>query len=308
MIRKEFIRKSLWAAAGAAILPPFPARVFPDTGERVTILYTNDTHSRVDPFPENAMRHAGEGGMTRRASLIRSIRGTSPATLLLDAGDLFYGTPWFELYGGRVELRLMSEMRYDAMCLGEHELINGPDGFADVASEAEFPILCANYRVRETPLASHVQPYTVVDRGGIRFGIFGIGVRPFGLLDRDQYGGLLYGDPFTWAGRLAEFLRNSRRCDYVICLSHLGYRNRNGEPDDRGIASSVAGIDLIIGGHSHTFLDEPAALTSPAGERTLVTQAGHSGLLLGRIDLLRAEDGTMQAVTGGSYAIGSEEG
>jgi len=296
MNRKKFLKTGFGVGAGL-LLPGGVRNTLLRRPVELSILYTNDTHSRIDPFPENAIEHAGMGGMTRRGSLITAIRQTGVDTLLLDAGDIFNGTPWFQYHQGRVELKLMSQMGYDASALGEHELINGPEGFAEVAGEADFPFLCANYRVRGTALEPFVRQFVIRERGGFRIGIFGLGVNFYGLLNPEQYGEIRYGDPFGWAQRIADHLRGAGRCDYVICLSHLGFEQPDNEPDDCKLAREVKGIDLIIGGHTHTFMDHPVSIIRPDGERTLVTQAGHSGLRLGRIDLSREEEGRPVVVT-----------
>lgn len=306
MRRKEFIKNSLLLTAGS-IYAGLPATASPMSQPReITILYTNDTHSRINPFPSNAIEHAGMGGISQRSTLVKKIRQKSPNTLLLDAGDVFQGTPWFHLFGGRKDLELMSMMGYDAMCLGNHEFDNGLDGFAEVADAADFPILCANYRVKDTPMAPFVQQFTVCEKVGIRIGIFGLGIRLNGLVRPELYGNVRYANPIIWADRLADHLRTQRRCDYIICLSHLGYRYEDERIDDLKLASSVNGIDLIIGGHTHTFLDAPDIVRSPDGGETVVTQAGHSGIRLGRIDVELDDNGTISGMDAWHYRVEGE--
>ncbi len=271
---------------------------------QVSILYTNDTHSRIDPIPANAREYAGLGGISRRATLVRRIRRQSSYTLLLDAGDVFQGTPWFDMYGGEKDFQLMSKMGYDAICLGNHEFDNGLDGFAEVAPAAEFSILCANYRVQGTPMNPYIKQFIVREKGGVRFGIFGLGIRLRGLVEPKLYGDIRFGNPVAWAEVLVENLRESHQCNYIICLSHLGYHYDDERMDDRKLASRVDGIDLIIGGHTHTFMDKPEEVRTANGGITLVTQAGHSGIKLGRIDLNLNNYGDIEHVIASQYTVG----
>ncbi|MEX0769152.1 MAG: metallophosphatase [Balneolaceae bacterium] len=312
MDRLQFIKKSLaFTVSGWAGLSGFASR--PTVGNEsagagtISLLYTNDTHSRIDPFSDHAVEHAGLGGMTRRATLVNRIRSSEKHTLLLDAGDVFHGTPWFHLFGGRRSFELMSKMGYDAMCLGEHEFINGLEGFAEVAPAAEFPFLCANYYVSNTPMTPFVEKYAVRDFDGFRIGIFGLGINPEGLVKKELYGSVRYRDPVVWARGMVSSLTTYHDCDYIICLSHLGYRYEDQRIDDRKLASQVDGINLIIGGHSHTFLDRPERIISPNGSPTLVTQAGHSGIRLGRIDLSLNDSGEVGEMISYQYTIGPEE-
>lgn len=283
--RKTFLRQALTVSAGTMLAG---SSLFPrHTSEnKLTILYTNDTHARLDPFPDNAREFAGLGGIARRANLVKEIRQREKHVLLLDAGDVFQGTPWFDVYGGEVDLRLMSEMKYDAMAVGNHEFDNGLQAFADVASKAEFPILAANYGTRNTPLNNVVRRFFTREMAGIKIGFFGLGIGLDGVVDPKLYGAVRSRDPEIWANGMVRSLREFHNCDFVICLSHLGYNyDDTRRMDDVTIASKVTGIDLIIGGHTHTFLDRPEIITNPSGSHTRVTQMGHSGIRLGRIDI-----------------------
>lgn len=306
MKRQDFIKQSFFLTAGSLFAVNAFSRGLSVPAEKVTIMYTNDTHARIDPIPSNAVEHAGLGGVARRATLINHIRKDSPNNLLFDAGDVFQGTPWFNVFGGEKDFRLMSKMGYDAMCLGNHEFDNGLDGFAEVAPAAKFPILCANYRVQNTPMGPFVRQFMVRERAGLRVGIFGLGIRLRGLVQPGLYGDIRYANPVAWADRLVEHLRETHRCNYIICLSHLGYHYEEDRIDDRKLASQVNGIDLIIGGHTHTFLDQPESITTPEGGLTLVTQAGHSGIRLGRIDLNLNEFGDLENVIAHQYTIGND--
>lgn len=285
MDRKTFLRQAFTLGAGTMLAgSSLFSRNTPDNN--LTILYTNDTHARLDPFPDNATQFAGLGGIARRANLVKQIRKREKNVLLFDAGDVFQGTPWFDVYGGEVDLKLMSEMNYDAMAVGNHEFDNGLQAFADAASKAEFPILAANYGTRNTPLSNVIRRFFVKETAGIKIGIFGLGIGLGGVVDPKLYGAVRSRDPEIWANGMVRSLREFHNCDLVICLSHLGFRYDDpGRIDDVTLASKVNGIDLIIGGHTHTFLDRPEVKTNPSGSQTIVTQMGHSGIRLGRIDL-----------------------
>lgn len=292
MDRRDFLKKGLALGAGTALSLNSMMKLFESRhAVNLTILYTNDTHARLDPFPVNATEHAGLGGIARRATLVEQIRREKENVLLLDAGDIFQGTPWFNVYGGKVDLELMSKMGYDATTIGNHEFDNGLQGFADVAPAADFPFLCANYEVKDTPMNPFVQRFMVKEVGGLRIGIFGLGIQLDGNVRKELYDGVLYRDPVIWANGIARSLKEFQKCDMVICLSHLGYHYNDNRIDDRKLASRVDGVDLIIGGHTHTFLNEPELIYTPGGGKTLVTQAGHSGIVLGRLDLFFDDSG-----------------
>lgn len=303
--RKEFLKQASLLSAGVMIPGPFGSLVTERfSGPSLTILYTNDTHARLDPFPQNAREFAGLGGIAERASLVKKIRSQNRNVLLLDAGDVFQGTPWFDVYGGAVDLKLMTEMNYDAMAIGNHEFDRGPDGFAEAAQKAGFPILASNYFVRDTPLNPFVQRQLIKDFDGFRVGIFGLGIRLQGVVDRKLYGGVRYFDPVQVSQRMVHSLRENHRCDYVICLSHLGYHYDDERIDDQKIAKQISGIDLIIGGHTHTFLDAPVEVENPSGNKTLITQMGHSGVRLGRLDVTPSNNDSSPIVSNQFYTIG----
>lgn len=327
MNRNRFIKNSLLAFAGgvaagpvsvvaasAGIVPgkaTVPSKEMTDTSglpyaqvsPELVILYTNDTHSRIDPFPENSLNYAGMGGVSRRAALIRQIRASTPHILLLDAGGIFQGSAWYQMYGGERSIELMNMMGYDAACPGEQEFTQGVDGFLAAARSAEFPFVCANYETSNSDLANLLQEYIVREFNGIRVGILGLGIRLEGLMSPSQVEGITYQDPVARALDVVDTLKNEQECDYIICLSHLGYHYENEQIDDRKLASRVSGIDLIIGGHTHTFLEEPEPVANPDGELTLVTQAGHSGLQLGRIDLVSDGDGGVDSIAARQYNV-----
>jgi 5'-nucleotidase len=220
----------------------------------LTLLHTNDTHARHDPFPSSSFHHAGLGGVLRRARLIDSVRSEGHPVMLLDAGDLFQGTPWFDAFDGELEMRMMAALGYDAVALGNHEFDLGTDGFAAAANGSALTFLCANYDFGNSAMAPFIRPFVVRDiPGGIRVGIFGLGIPFDGNVAPARHHGVLSRDPYHKARVTAEHLRKVAGCDLVIALSHLGYAYPDRRPQDLGLAGSVEGIDLIIGGHTHTF-------------------------------------------------------
>jgi 5'-nucleotidase len=266
---------------GRAVTGPFqPDRI------DLTILYTNDTHSSVQPGPQ------GEGGLARRAAVINKIRRKVPHTLLLDAGDVFQGTPWFQRFGGGFQFRMMSKMGYQAMVLGNHEFDHGMETLADaIRQEDNFPLLAANYDVSDTPLNGLIQPFTVLEYDSARVGVFGLGIALDGLVDDSKWKGLRVRNPITVARGMVRSLRTYKECDVVIALSHLGYDYpQSQQTSDRLIARRVEGIDLIIGGHTHTELERPERVEHSSGWVTTITQAGSNGTRIGRLDVQMLKD------------------
>ena len=267
--------------------------------EKITILHTNDVHSHIDPFPDNDPKWAGLGGVARRSALIRKIRAEEKNVLLLDVGDIFQGTPYFNMYGGELEFKMMSEMGYDASTIGNHDFDNGLDGLVRQLPHATFPFLCANYDFTDTPMHDKTIPYKVFTRSGIAIGVFGLGIELRGLVDQKLYGKTIYQDPIEKAAFMAHKLKKEMKCDIVICLSHLGYKYKEEKISDAELAKQSLNIDLILGGHTHTFLDEPVRLRNRHDKEIIVAQVGWAGIKLGRIDFY------VEKNSGRSEAIGS---
>jgi 5'-nucleotidase len=283
--RREFIRRG---ALGAGLLVsgafPFEALAGHRASIDLTILHTNDVHSRLEPFEADSGKLAGQGGVAARAAIIDGIRRDTPNVLLLDAGDIFQGTPYFNLYKGEPEIRAMTMMGYDAVTMGNHDFDLGVDGFARQLVHARFPVLTANYEFTGTPLEGRTQPWTVIKKAGLRIGVFGIGIELKGLVPDDLYGKTVYLEPLRIAQQTADHLRKKEHCDLVICLSHLGYSYESRKVSDLVLAKETRGIDLIIGGHTHTFLDEPTIIKNADEKPVIVNQVGWGGVRLGRID------------------------
>ena len=287
MKRRTFIKNigatSLLLGAGAWSTLSMKAN---STLKQITILHTNDTHSHIDPLPANDPLRPNKGGAARRAALINQIRTENPNTLLFDAGDIFQGTPYFNFYGGELEFKIMSMLKYDAATFGNHDFDNGVEGLVAQLPHATFEFINANYDVSNTALAGHVKPYKIYNVAGINIGVYGLGVELEGLVNKRQYGETVYLNPIEIAQDMEHKLHNEEQCDLIICLSHLGYDYLDNplKVSDLKVAAQTSHTDLIIGGHTHTFLDKPTLVTNKSGKTTLVNQVGCYGINLGRID------------------------
>lgn len=301
--RRDFLKKGVIAGTGLLAGPLLADDLYAQPrAKKITILHTNDMHSRIEPFPDDGGSYSNLGGMARRATLIQQIRQEESHVLLLDAGDIFQGTPYFNFYGGELEFKLMSKMGYEVATLGNHEFDNGIKGFVDQLPHAEFSFVNANYDFAGTPLKKQILPYKIIRKGGIKVGIFGLGIELSGLVAAANFGPIRYQDPVAVAREMVEELR-ARNCDLIICLSHIGYSYKSAKIDDLKLARQVEGIDLIIGGHTHTFLDAPTEVPGPSGHRTLVNQVGWSGIKLGRVDFEWSKAQQINQVTANSIAI-----
>jgi 5'-nucleotidase len=279
--RRTFLTTS---AAFGVTLAGFPRELLKASAADtiITILHTNDTHSQIDPLPANDA-NAGKGGVARRATVVKRVRKENPNTLLVDAGDVLQGTPYFNFYKGEVEYKAMSAIGYDVGTLGNHEFDNGVEALAKALTFANFDIVSANYDVKGTVLEQRVKRYVVKTLAGIRVGLFGLGVSPVALITPDNFKGVTYIDPVIAARDVVKKLREDERCALVVCMSHLGY-NADAKSGDSFVASQVDGIDFIASGHTHTFMKEPVTQTQPCGAKTTIFQVGKSGIYVGRVD------------------------
>lgn len=251
---------------------------------KITILHTNDMHSRILPFPKGT-KYEGLGGMAKRASLIKKIRSEEKNVLLLDSGDIFQGTPFFNEFGGELELKLMSEMGYDASTLGNHDFDAGIDGLIKQLPNAKFPFLNVNYSFENTALDGKIDQYKIIEKENVRIGIFGVGVALEGLVPDKLCKGIVYNPPIEIANAIAKKLKEEMNCHFVICLSHLGYEYASDKVSDITLAKNSENIDLILGGHTHTFLDEPVTINNLNNQGVTINQVGWAGIQLGRLDI-----------------------
>ena len=246
--------------------------------DHLTILHTNDTHSQVEP------KSSDLGGYARRMGLINQERQKDPNLLLVDAGDFCQGTPYFNVYKGRVEIDAMNRMGYDVATLGNHEFDNGVDTLAAVLKTARFPIVCANYDFTGTALEGIVKPYVILRRGGLKIGVFGLGCDPKGLISDKNFLPIQYKEPYAVAQEMADLLR-AKRCDLVVCLSHMGTCGKAPEDAcDTTMVSQTRGIDVVIGGHTHKLYDH-LRIANLDGDSIPVSQMAKSGVYLGKVVL-----------------------
>lgn len=281
MNRRIFIRQSGFASLGTALQLKGLAHEKPN---RLTILHTNDVHSRLDPFPMDGSINAGKGGIAARAALIQKIRTEEEHVLLLDAGDIFQGTPYFNIFKGEPEMKAMNQMGYDAGIMGNHDFDAGMEIFSNQwKTHGRFDILMCNYGFAQTPMEYLYKPYKIFRKGELRIGVTGVGIELEGLVPEVLYGKTIYQDPVSSANRVASQLKKEG-CDLIICISHLGDRYGDPKISDEVFAKSSEHIDLIIGGHTHRFFDKPREYTNNLGKKVIVNQVGWGGLQLGRLD------------------------
>ena len=285
MQRRKFLKNSLYGslALGSALNN---YSCDSENFKKITILHTNDVHSHIEPFSKDHSEFPNRGGFERRSTILNSIRSKNPNTLLLDAGDIFQGTPYFNFYNGELEFKLMSLLKYDAVTIGNHDFDNGITGLNEQMPNASFDFLISNYDFKNTVLDGKTSDYKIYTKSGIKIGVFGLGIELEGLVTKELYRETKYLDPIDIAQDVAKKLKNEEKCDLIICLSHLGYKYDNlpNRVCDYNLAKKTKGIDLIIGGHTHTFMNEPIILKNQISKDVLVNQVGCFGLFLGQID------------------------
>jgi len=309
MDRRDFLA-ALGAAATAGTLLKGAGTPVEAASGRLTLLHTNDTHSHIEPFGPGNGALSGKGGMARRATFVKRLRAEVGASLLLDAGDTFQGTPFFNRYKGRLDYQLMRMVGYDATTLGNHDFDNGVEMLVDAMESMErlqhrnppFAFLNCNFDFKGAPsLEKRMRPFMVRDFPGIRVGVTGVGVAFAGLVAPKNHEGVGWRDPYESLRPVVKHLRETEKVDLVVVLSHLGYQNLDGTHDDLRLPGQVPGVDAVIGGHSHTFLDTPTRLPQATGE-TLVFQVGFGGVNLGRMDFA-VHGGEVRAASGASMAV-----
>ena len=252
--------------------------------KQLVILHTNDTHSCIQPLSKNLADtlFAGRGGYLRRIAMLEEERAKYPDLLLFDSGDFSQGSPYYNLYGGEVEVGLMNRMHYDAATIGNHEFDFGLENMARIFKMADFPIVCSNYDFAGTPVQGLVKRYVIIKRDGLKIGVFGLGPKLEGLVSDYNCEGVRFIDPVIVAQEMADLLKGEKKCDIVICLSHLGWDKVNTLTDGQ-MMSKTKGIDLVLGGHSHTFLKELQYVKNADGIEVANDQNGKSGLYIGKM-------------------------
>ena len=248
--------------------------------EKLIILHTSDVHSRVEPVSRKDDRDYDRGGLVRRATFLKEFRKGNPDVLLFDSGDFSQGTPYYNLFQGEVEVDMMNEMDYDAMTIGNHEFDFGLENMARLFKLAKFPVVCANYDFDATVLKGIVEPYTIIKRDGLKIGVLGLGYPLEGMVQANKCEGVVFKDPVETANEVAAILKNKEKCDIVICLSHLGVQY-----DKKELIPNTGNIDIVLGGHSHTFMKSPVTLYNKEGKGVTLMHSGARGVTVGRMDV-----------------------
>ena len=251
---------------------------------KITILHTNDVHSQIEPFPSNHQHYPNKGGFAKRAKLFEKLISMNANTLVFDAGDIFQGTPYFNFFQGDLELNLMKKMGYNAATIGNHEFDAGLKTLKKNILNNEFQFISSNYDFINTELEGLIDNYKIYNKGGIKIGVFGLGIELMGLVNPLLYKETKYYDPLEIASDMTTKLKFEKKCDLVICISHLGHQYQNDKISDIELAKSTSNIDLIIGGHTHTLLEEPLIISNLSGKKVIINQVGSNGVFVGKID------------------------
>lgn len=247
--------------------------------KKIVILATNDTHSRIESLPETDANYPGMAGVEARSAFINEVRKANPDVLLFDAGDFVQGTPYFNLFHGRVEAQVMNQMKYDAGTLGNHEFDYGIDTLKMIVEKLNYPIVCCNYDFTGTSLEGKIEPYVILKKNGLKIGVIGIGVDPEGLIQRNNYKGMVFHPVISTVNHYSQILREKEKCDMIVCLSHIGYA------DDKKLAEQSRYLDIIIGGHSHTFMEKPDVRKDLDGRDVTIFQTGKNGVYINKFEV-----------------------
>lgn len=249
--------------------------------KKLVVLQTSDIHSRVEPINQEGDRNYNMGGFVRLVTFAKEFRKENPNVLLFDCGDISQGTPYYNKFRGEVEVKMMNEMKYDAMTIGNHEFDFNLNNMEQLFRMADFPVVCANYDVSATVLKDLVKPYVVIERGGVKVGVLGLGCKLEGMVQADKCAGVVYKDPVVTANEVAATLKEKEECDIVICLSHLGVQE-----DEELLIPNTRNIDVVLGGHSHTFMKGPKTFLNKDGENVSLMHTGKSGIYVGEMELM----------------------
>lgn len=254
--------------------------------KHLEVLHTNDTHSCIMPLNPNLADTAvaGRGGFLRRVAMIKEERAKNPDLLLIDSGDFSQGSPFYTMFKGDVEIGLMNLMGYDAVTIGNHEFDFGLENMARIFKMAKFPVVCANYDFTGTCVEGLVKPYVIIKRNGLKIGLFGLSPQLEGLVDLSKCKGVTYLDPVEVGNRVAAELKHDKKCDVVICVSHLGWL-RPDEMGDQKLLASSKDIDLVLGGHSHSYFKDLRYVNNANGKAVPVDQNGKNAMYVGKLTL-----------------------
>jgi 5'-nucleotidase len=282
--RRQFLKKSIASIAlhSFASTNIFAKQV---VAENLCILHTNDVHSRIEPFPENDKKYPNMGGAAMRSSIINKIREKNEQTLLLDAGDIFQGTQYFNFFNGNIEIDLMNAMGYDCATIGNHDFDGGIENLYNQINRANFPFVNCNYDFSKTILAGKIHQHVIIQKGKLKIGITGCGVELDGLVPDKLCSNVGYYHPVELIQKQVDILKYEKKCDIIIILSHLGYKYDNNKISDIKLAQQTNNIDIILGGHTHTFLEQAEIIKNKENKEVLINQVGWAGLFLGKIDI-----------------------
>lgn len=253
--------------------------------KQLVILHTNDTHSQILPLSENLADtfKAGRAGFSRRITMLKEERKKNPDLLYFDSGDFSQGSPFYTMFKGDVEVGLMNKMGIDASTIGNHEFDFGLDNMARIFKMANFPILCSNYDFKGTPLEGVVKTYTIIKRKGLKIGVFALDPKLEGLVSAKNYGSIKYIDPVSKANEMASFLKDKKKCDLVICISHLGWEEKG--MGDQMMISGSRNVDIVLGGHSHSYFRTLHYVKNLDGKEIPVDQNGKYAIYVGKLVL-----------------------
>ena len=251
---------------------------------KITILHTNDVHSQIEPFPFNHDKYPDRGGFARRANIFKGLMKINPNTLIFDAGDIFQGTPYFNFFQGDLELKLMKEMGYNAATIGNHEFDAGLKKLKENILNNNFPFVSSNYDFTNTELEGLISNYKIFKKEGIKIGVFGLGIELNGLVSSSLFKETKYYDPVEITQEMTSKLKNKEKCDLIICVSHLGHSYQTDKISDLKLGKLTSDIDLIIGGHTHTFLKKPEIIKNSQDKDVIINQVGSNGIYVGKID------------------------
>ncbi len=255
----------------------------------LVVLHVNDTHSHEEPLREKSERDAGLGGVIERAAYVDSVRFADGKrnVLLLHAGDFSQGTSYFTIFNGDIEIDLINAMKYDVITIGNHEFDNGIEDLARRLKNVKCPVVCANYDFSSFELGKYIKPYTIVRRGGLKIGVFGMLTDVSSVVAHDIAEKLVHLDDYATANKWADYLKNTKKCDLVIALTHIGFSGRDG---DKSLVKNTRNIDLVVGGHSHTFLKETVYKTNLDGKEVPIVQDGCWGLNIGQLNISKLKN------------------
>ena len=256
----------------------FAFSLFAQDTKELILLQTSDVHSRIEPINQKGDRNYDEGGFVRRATFLDQFRKEHKNVLLFDCGDISQGTPYYNMFQGEVEVIFINEMGYEDMTIGNNEFDFGMDYMARLFIMAKFPVVCANYNLDATPLKDIVKPYVILEKYGLKIGVFGLGAKPEGLIQANKCEGVIYENPIEVSNKIAALLKK-KGCDVIVCLSHLGIQM------DERLVAKTRNIDVILGGHSHTFMKGPKTYLNMDGKEVPVMHSGKSGVRVGRLNL-----------------------